>query len=234
MRARVSDYINLNVKRKLNLQFSLPYSEPCIFNCPYCVARNHRHGSRFNIDIPKMLAKLESVQDDYHHIIFTGENDPSQHQPLIEKALKRIQFIEQVEVSTRNINFFIDGVLMSYSLSSSADFIKLKSKGYPKYRAVFMAHKGLDFKKLDLSGVYQATFKQLHKTEDSGANTWIRRNKISTRKLVREVNKLIAKYPECSIRIDLTCQNAKGRYKILRSDGFIYDSWETSVPNSLL
>ena len=30
-----------------------------------------------------------------------------------------------------------------------------------------------------------------------------------------------------SIRLDTTCQNATGRYLIFRSDGMVYDSWET-------
>ena len=30
-----------------------------------------------------------------------------------------------------------------------------------------------------------------------------------------------------SIRLDTTCQNATGRYLIFRSDGMVYDSWES-------
>lgn len=32
------------------------------------------------------------------------------------------------------------------------------------------------------------------------------------------------------VRVDTTCQKAEGRYYVFRSDGYVYDSWEATIP----
>ena len=111
---------------------------------------------------------------------------------------------------------------MCYSLSTHREFNKLKDKGYKKYRAVFIVSDKLKFDNLDLSNIYQATFKQMQYSEDEKTNEYITKHRLSNVEIVLEVEKLKSKFPNCSIRYDLDCQKADSRYHILRSDeGYI-------------
>lgn len=226
--------LNMN---NLNLQVALPYYEPCIYKCPFCVARNHKHNNRFFINEKQFLEAFSVLGKEHKDIVITGQNDPTQQKELVDKIIKIAKeqsICSKIELQTKDIDYYIDDILMCYSLSTHREFNKLKDKGYKKYRAVFIVSDKLKFDNLDLSNVYQATFKQMQYSEDEKTNEYITKHRLSNVEIVLEVEKLKSKFPNCSIRYDLDCQKADSRYHILRSDGVLYSNWEAFDPIQII
>lgn len=223
----------------MNLQICLPY-EKCVYQCPMCVARGKKHNYEFKDlyteDVNEYLRILELVIRNYENCIITGECDPSQNMRFVKSVLGLKNEITNLkfELQTRNYNISVNELrdldILSYSIIYLKDY--LKSYSFPKIkninRLVILLSNEFEFLTNDNfhpMGYNQITFKTLQYGDDPKINKWIDKNNL---KDLTNIYEIVEKYngTDISIRIDTSCQIAKGRYHIFRSDGKLYNTWE--------
>lgn len=238
----------------MNIQVCCPYQK-CVFNCPMCIAKGHKHKYQFP-DITHMSEyydKLKELIEIEHEcdVILTGECDPSQNMRWVKKTAEFLKhkcyFKGKVELQTRNYSINVSDLsyidVLSYSIVSLRDYIRSysfpklsisSSLGLGKNRLVILLTKEFEILNKDTfdpMGYDQVTFKTLQYGEDDSVNKWIDENKMSEDGLER-IKEIIEKYSgskECSVRLDTSCQDAKGRYYIYRSDGKTYTNWNAKT-----
>ena len=217
----------------MNLQLCIPY-EPCIYHCPFCIARGHKHNYEFqNLYktnkkeyFQKLIDVLEFIDGS---VVLTGECEPTQNMSFLKDVIKVIRKHKKnavIELQTRNYEYKggLDIDVLSYSIVDSKAYLnayKLYKEPKKINRLVILLRRDLDFLNnynFNSFGFQQVTFKQLQLGEDFETNKWIMNN-------LSEVNHNIQR-SDISIRYDYSCQTAKGRYFVFRSDGNLYNSWE--------
>lgn len=227
----------------MNLQICVPYQK-CVFNCPMCVAKGHKHNYDFkNLYIEdkeeygNKLRYINNNSECFENVIITGECDPTQNMGFVKYVINQLKYDDdiKIELQTHNYNVNVnelDGLdVLSYSITDSKAY--LRSYKFPRLkdkinRIVILLTKEFEFlnkNNFDPMGFDQVTFKTLQHGEDEEINKWIDTNKLED---LSNIYEIINEYngTNTSVRIDTSCQNAKGRYKILRSDGNLYSSWE--------
>lgn len=228
----------------MNLQVCLPY-QPCWFHCPMCVARGHKHNYIFDNLYKKnkrkylrLLAKAVKSLDKGVSVILTGECDPTQDLEFCKEVIKVVRSVRKdlvIELQTRNYTYGHSGDLLDVDVLS---YSVVDAKGYVAAwtfykdwtivnRMVILLVKELepylDNEHFDTKGFDQITFKTLQYGEDAEANAWVDKNRMSE-KGVEKVRNIVRE--GISIKIDTTCQDGTGRYRIFRSDGKVYNTWE--------
>lgn len=242
---------------RLSLQLCMPY-EPCIFNCPYCISRGRKHEHNFrNIyktQPHKFFERLEKayIKNQYKSIVITGEADPSQNVEFVKKSIRHLSRIREqhnikttFEIQTKNLSqawLFVDFDVIAFSIDNLKDYQKLLTnlemiqtfkKNTVIRPTIILSNKWTkkDLKVL-LKGAAkfkQLTFKTLQLGENELVNQWILASPFLHEEwLDSKINKLKKKI-ETSIFYDKDCLNTTGRYEIFRSDGFIYENWETVI-----
>lgn len=228
----------------MNLQVCVPY-QPCLYNCPMCVARGHKHKYIFDNlygqnkkKYLRLLARAVRRLDKGASVILTGECDPTQDMNFCKDVISVVRKVRKdirIELQTRNYLYgrdgdYLDLDVLSYSVVSLRGY--QNARNYYKdwiitNRMVILLVKGLepylDNEHFDTKGFDQVTFKTLQYSEDPEVNAWIDKYKMSeegveaVRGIVRD---------GISIRVDTSCQDGTGRYYIFRSDGKVYKTWE--------
>ena len=229
----------------MNLQVCAPHQE-CVYNCPFCVARGHKHKYQFK-DIYN-----DGLNQDYFNalkrtikncnidtVIITGECDPTQNMRWARKVAEVAKSCGvRTEIQTHNLSMkmeqldFVD--VVSYSITNAREYLSSwqcinNYHGNAISRMVIILTKELNFLNKNnfcRMGFDQVTFKSLNYGEDEKINKWIDENTIELDQFKDIVSSRNGS--KFSIRLDTTCQNATGRYLIFRSDGMVYDSWETN------
>lgn len=227
----------------MNLQICVPYQK-CVYNCPMCIARNHKHNYEFDnlyetnrAEYLFALAKAVKEADD---IVITGECDPSQDMSFVRNIMQTILSNKKpeakVEMQTHNYHIYIENLnldVLAYSITNSKAY--LKSYRFPKYapinRIVILLTKEFEFlnkDNFDAMGFDQVTFKTLQYSEDENINKWIDENRL---KDLSNIYEIVEHYngSNVSVRLDTSCM-AKGRYLVFRSDGLLYETWEAKNP----
>jgi hypothetical protein len=235
----------------MNLQVCMPY-EPCVFNCPFCIARGHEHNYDFkNVYQTNHFRYLVELQDilmsPIHNIktvVFTGEADPSQNIQWVQDCLEAIDALRRApqyayiktELQTKNqrVDYSVLQTLdvLSISVSNIKEFNNAKDliKKYPQFlvRPVVILSSQFNGKTnittMDLTPFKQVTFKELQWTEDPKVNDWISKNQFIGRDDLKDL--IFAFKDKVSIMYDMDCQNGFNRYKIFRSDAELYNTWE--------
>ena len=223
----------------MNLQICVPYQK-CKYNCPMCVAKGHTHQYKFydmyhsNKFLYLWGLKLFQSQVSGNFII-TGECDPTQDMEFVTTVAKHLNDKSRVEIQTKNYNIDIDLIkdyigTLAYSITNFKEYVNArKLKKIPGInRLVILLTKEFDCLNVENFkdfGFDQITFKVLQYGEDPKVNEWIDKNRLENLDNIYEIVRVYAN-KKCSVRVDLSCQNAEGRYLILRSDGRIYHSWE--------
>ena len=228
-----------------SLQVVTPHMK-CIFNCPFCIAKGHRHDNGFvnnyenNFDFWKNnLIKVIKKNKDLKCVVITGTNEPMQSKECINDIIDIVRTINkdiQIELQTRyykqdEIYNKLD--VVAYSISDINSLNKIKPLG-KIIRYVIILTKS--FNNYNLSeilelvpkNVKQITFKKLIST--NGVNlkvdNYILKNSVDIDTLNRLVKDVELYNGDLSIRMDLDCMNCEGRYKIFREDGLVYDNWD--------
>ena len=239
----------------MNLQVCMPY-ERCVFNCPMCVARGHKHNYKFDNlyetnrgEWRSALSKAASIADD---IVITGECDPTQNANFVGDVVRLIwsdtpaNVTKNIEITTHNQKYanafrnlrHIETITLS--VTNAREYLSAWKAEKPDYianhyRMVILLTKDFNFLNADNfnpMGFDQVTFKTLQYGEDGEVNRWIYENKMDDEHL-EEIRKIVDKFNSnggCSVRLDTSCQTAAGRYEVFRSDGKVYPSWEASEP----
>lgn len=231
----------------MNLQLCAPYA-PCIYHCPFCVARGHKHKYNFqNLYeenkkeyIDNLLKILE--YNEFNSIVITGECDPTQWKNWINLVTFIITKAKQdacIELQTHNFNISPSILkeinVLAYSLTNLKDYLNswryLKPESITT-RGVIILNKEFECLNKDnfsSMGFDQITFKQLNYGEDENINKWIDKNRVNDLSQFYDIMNAW-NGSKTSIRVDETCQDATDRYVIFRSDGKLYDSWENNIP----
>ena len=229
-----------------SLQIVTPHIE-CIFNCPFCIAKGHKHDNNFvnnyehNFELwKKNLIKVIKDNDDLKYVVITGTNEPMQSKKCVSDIIDIVRSTNrniQIELQTHyykpdNIYNKLD--VVAYSISDIKLLDKIKPMGKTQRYVLIMtdSYNGYtlnEILKLIPNSVKQITFKRLINT--NGVNLEVDKyidsysiNDNTLNKLIDDVNKYNG---NLSIRMDLDCMNCEGRYKIFREDGKVYDNWDS-------
>ena len=229
-----------------SLQVVTPHIE-CIFNCPFCIAKGHKHDNNFvnnydnNFELWKNnLIKVINENKDLKCVVITGTNEPMQSRECVNDITQIVRNTNkdiQVELQTRyykqnDVYNKLD--VVAYSISNVNLLNKIKPMGKTQRYVLIMtdSYNGYtlnEILKLIPNSVKQITFKRLINT--NGVNLEVDKyidsysiNDNTLNKLIDDVNKYNG---NLSIRMDLDCMNCEGRYKIFREDGKVYDNWDS-------
>lgn len=235
----------------MNLQICAPY-EPCVYNCPFCVARihpqhNHQFGNEWAERPDYYRAKLAAVFSDYKIdcVVITGECDPTQNLTWVYDVIKVVREFSDAPIEFQTHNLSLDERtcprdidVLAYSITNAREYLSSwRCYKHPNAinRAVLILTKELEFLNKDnfsTMGFDQITFKALNQTESESTNKWI--EKYSAKDLANFYEIMNSRNgSSVSIRVDTTCQKAEGRYYVFRSNGNVYDSWEDAIPKAL-
>ncbi|MBR4262050.1 MAG: hypothetical protein IKQ35_01635 [Bacilli bacterium] len=227
-----------------SLQIVTPHQE-CIFNCPFCIAKAHSHNNKFinnyeiNNDLWKNnLINVINTNNDLKYVVITGTNEPMQSKSCVQDIIDIVRNTKkdiQIEIQTRmhkedDIYKSVD--VTCYSISNF-NLIKNINPIGNTIRYVFILTESFNNKRLtdylDIipEEVTQLTFKTLENS--NGVNieldNWINNHKVdedTLKALEKDINNYCGKL---SIRLDKSCMDAEGRYKVFREDGNLYDDW---------
>lgn len=227
-----------------SLQIVTPHIE-CIFNCPFCIAKGHKHDNNFvnnyehNFELwKKNLIKVIKDNDDLKYVVITGTNEPMQSKKCVSDIIDIVRNTNrniQIELQTHyykpdNIYNKLD--VVAYSISDIKLLDKIKPIGKIQRYVLIMTDSYNEYSlneilKLIPDSVKQITFKKL--IDSNGVNKdvddYIKCHSIdgnTLNNLISDVNNYIG---NLSIRVDLDCMNATCRYKVFREDGNLYDDW---------
>jgi len=156
----------------------------------------------------------------------------------ISSIIKTKEPKAKVELQTHNYHIDTNELqqidVLSYSITNAKEY--LRAYKFPKIqngtnRLVILLTKEfafLDKDNFNPMGFEQITFKVLQDSEDTSINKWIAENKLED---LTNIYDIVNTYngSDVSVRIDTSCQTAKGRYQIFRSDAYIYENWETKL-----
>lgn len=235
----------------MNIQISAPY-QPCVYHCPFCVARGHKHGYKFDdlysTDEQRYFKKLRDFLieyskkiDGYPTVIITGECDPSQNMRWATKVANECHDLNcKVEFQTHNLSLKETEIprainVLSYSITNVREYLSAWRYVKPKWcvnRMVLILRDGFGFLNKDNfspMGFDQVTFKALNEGEDDKINAWIANHRPGNINNFYEIMES-RNGSTLSVRVDTTCQHAEGRYYVFRSDGKVYESWEAAEP----
>lgn len=229
-----------------SLQVVTPHME-CIFNCPFCIARGHKHNNHFvnnyhdNFNLWKdNLIKVIHDNDDLKYVVITGTNEPMQSRECVKDIIDTVRGANkdiQIEIQTRyyqSDELYNKLDVVAYSISNVNLLNKIKPLGKIIRYVIIMTDSFNDYSLNDIlklipKEVNQVTFKKL--IDSHGVNKkvdeYISKHHILDETLDR-LGKDISSYKgNLSIRLDMECMKCDGRYKIFREDGRVYDDWDS-------
>ena len=228
-----------------SLQVVTPHME-CIFNCPFCIAKTHEHNNKFvnnyelNFDMWKNnLIKVINENADLKYIVITGTNEPMQSKNCVNDIIDTVREVNkdiQIEIQThyyKQDNLFDMVDVVAYSIDNISLLNKIKPSGKMN-RFVLVLTDSFDNYSLDdiirliPDNVSQLTLKCLHDSKgvNKEVDEYILNHKVDKGTLDRLKEEINNYYGNLSIRLDEFCMDSKGRYKVFREDGMIYDNWE--------
>ena len=228
-----------------SLQVVTP-SEPCIYHCPFCISKTHRHFNRFkNVyqeDFQKWKTSLEQVLEenkDLKTVVITGTNEPMQTPKCVKDILDIVRAKRKdvtVEIQTRRYlpsRLYEEIDIVAYSIASFSLLDKIEVCGKKARYVIILtdsfSHKSLQEILANIPDtVSQVTFKVLQESIDGNTEVdkWIQIHKADD-ETVQKLKEDISNYHGTkSILFDECCMNAKARYEIFRCDGKVYKDWD--------
>ena len=227
-----------------SLQIVTPHIE-CIFNCPFCIAKGHKHDNNFvnnyeyNFELWKNnLIKVINDNDDLKYVVITGTNEPMQSRECVSDIIDIVRSTNksiQIELQTRyykqdDIYNKLD--VIAYSISDIKLLDKIKPIGKIQRYVLIMtdSYNGYslcEILKLIPDSVKQITFKKLINSNgiNKDIDNYIKCHSIDSNTLNKLISDVDNYMGSLSIRMDLDCMNAICRYKVFREDGNLYDDW---------
>lgn len=228
-----------------SLQVVTPHID-CIFNCPFCIAKGHKHNNIFvnnyrdNYDLWKNnLVKVIKENNDLKYIVITGTNEPMQSRECVMDIIDIVRSVNkniQIELQThyyKEDDIYNKLDVVAYSISNIKLLNKIKPMGKICRYVIIMTDSfngySLD-KLLEIipDSVSQITFKKL--IDSNGINKNVDNyilnhgiDNITLSKLKRDIDNYKGNK---SIRLDMNCMDSNNRYKIYREDALVYESWE--------
>lgn len=232
-----------------SLQLLVPH-EKCIYNCPFCISKTHKHDNSFdNIylkDNDLWKTNLENVlryYQDLKTIVITGTSEPTLNISCIQDMINIIRNKRsdiQIELQTRcydKTSVSDDVDVLAYSIAYDS-FLKKPYLSQAIIRYVILLTKY--FEKYNLEEllasipkeVSQVTFKVLHDSHGYAKNidNWILENNMREAKKEELMSEVLAYKGDKSVRFDAESMKSSDRYMIFREDGKLYEDWESEEP----
>jgi organic radical activating enzyme len=228
-----------------SLQVVTPHID-CIYNCPFCIAKTHKHDNKFinryldDHDYWKNnLIRVIENNHDLGYVVITGTNEPMQSIDCVRDIINIVRDTNpsiQLEIQThyyKENDVYKDLDVVAYSIPYYGLIKWIKPCGKINRYVILLTDTYNDYSLDDLldvipKNVTQLTFKVLH--DSNGVNKEVdeyihkHRMDIDRLKLLKEE---ILKYKgNMSIRFDEFCMDSNDRYKVFREDGELYDNWE--------
>jgi organic radical activating enzyme len=229
-----------------SLQVVTPHIK-CIFNCPFCIAKGHKHDNSFinnyedNYNLWKNnLIRTIKKNSDLKYIVITGTNEPMQSKKCVSDIIDIVRNTNkdiQIELQTRyykqdDIYNKLD--VVAYSISDITMLNRIKPLGKIVRYVIILTNSFNncslnDILKLIPKNVKQLTFKKLVLTNgvNQEVDEYIINNSVDLDTLDRLKRDVELYDGDLSIRMDLNCMDCEGRYKIFREDGYVYDNWDS-------
>lgn len=228
-----------------SLQVLTPHKK-CIFNCPFCISKTHKHDNNFKNNYvlnhalwKNNLIKVINDNPDLKYVVITGTNEPMQSKECVKDIINIVKNTNkdiQVEIQTHyykqdNLYNLLD--VVAYSISDVNLLNRIKPMG-KIIRYVLILTDSFDNYRLDNiinlipDSVSQITFKCLQNSKgvNKEVDEYILNHKININTL-NTLKKDINNYNgNLSIRLDEFCMDSENRYKIFREDGKLYNNWE--------
>ena len=224
-----------------SLQVLTP-NKKCIFDCPFCIAKGHKHNNDFVNNYENNYLKWESnlikilkENKDLKNIVITGTNDPMQDIKCIKdivRITRKYRSDINIELQTRYYKYDKVFDLIDVVAFSVSDYKLLKKVVKTKNitRIVVILTDNFNNKTLtDIikqfdQRIEQLTFKIIQ--DSNGYNkkldTWIYKHKAND-ETINNLKKQIINYNgNISIMFDETCMDSTNRYMVFREDGNLY------------
>lgn len=228
-----------------SLQIVTPHID-CIYNCPFCIAKAHKHNNKFinnysnNFNYWKnSLIKVIKDNSLLAYVVITGTNEPMQSKDCVMDIINIVRETNpniQLEIQThyyKKNDIYRKLDVVAYSIPYFDLLKDIKPCGNTNRFVIILtdAYNGHSLEEI-LSiipkNVTQVTFKVLH--DSNGINNvvddYISKHSIDSNDLDKLRRDILNYNGNLSIRLDETCMDAKDRYKIFREDGNLYDDWE--------
>lgn len=232
-----------------SLQLLVPH-EKCIYDCPFCISKTHKHDNSFENLYSKdnylWKSNLESVLEYYQDlktIVITGTSEPTLNISCIQNMINIIRNKRsdiQIELQTKcydKTSVSDDVDVLAYSIVYDSFFkTPYLSKAIIRYVILLTKY----FEKYNLEEllaiipkeVSQVTFKVLHDSNgySKDIDNWILENSMREEKKEDLKNEVLAYKGNTSVRFDAESMKADDRYMIFREDGKLYKDWESEEP----
>ena len=228
-----------------SLQIVTPHME-CIYNCPFCIAKAHKHDNEFedtyhsNISLWRdNLALVLLGNPDLKYVVITGTNEPMQSVDCVNDIIKMVRYYRKdisIEIQTRWYQqnaLYEDLDTVCYSISNRYYLDKIKPMGKISRYVIILtdSFNGMsldDYLKVIPEGVSQVTFKVLQNSlsDDTPVDEWIHEHRLNDESLNRLAEDVSNYHGNLSIRLDTNCMDATDRYKVFREDGYVYEDWD--------
>ena len=232
-----------------SLQIVTPHIE-CIYNCPFCIAKAHKHENGFkdnyhyNFELwKKGLEKVLNENKDLKFVVITGTNEPMQSKDCVNDIIEIVRKNRDdisIEIQTRwykEDETYNKLNTVCYSISNKYFLDKIKPMGEISRYVIILTDSFNDKSLEDIinklpEGVEQITFKILQNSilNNTKIDEWINSHNIDIKtlnKLEEDINNYCG---NLSIRLDKNCMDAENRYKVFREDGYLYNDWD-ELPN---
>ncbi len=232
-----------------SLQVLTP-ARKCIYNCPFCIAKSHKHHNLFDNNYQQKkdfweqnYINILKSNSDLKTVVITGTNEPVQDLDYIKDVIKLTRENRpdiKIELQTRfykKIDVFSDLDIVAYSISDFKLLNKIevvdKGSRYVLILTNTFDNKSLsDILKVVPVKVNQLTLKVLH--DSKGVNPiideWIKNNKISEDTVNNIKNDIHSYNGNRSIIFDENCMEAENRYMVFREDGLLYKDFDSNNP----
>ena len=228
-----------------SLQVLTPHKK-CMFNCPFCISKSHKHNNKFSNNYESDYSFWESnikrvllENKDLKSVVITGTNEPMQDKDCVKQIIRIVRKYRsdiQLELQTRFFSYdeiYKSLDVVSYSISDKDHLDKIIPGGKISRFVILLTKSFNEMTLFDIidkvpNKITQITFKKL--INSNGINkkidNWIDNNTLNIKtnhQLLKDINNYNG---NLSIKYDYDCMDSKNRYAIFREDGNLYESWD--------
>ena len=228
-----------------SLQVVTPHIE-CIYNCPFCIAKTHKHNNQFINNYlndfnywKNNLIKVIRDNPDLAYVVITGTNEPMQSMECVMDIINIVREANssiQLEIQThyyKENKVYKELDVVAYSIPYFNLIKGIKPCGNINRFVILLTdtyngHSLEEILSIIPLNVTQVTFKVLHDSNgiNKSVDDYISKHSIDFNDLDKLRRDVLNYNGSLSIRLDEDCMNSMDRYKVFREDGELYDDWE--------
>ena len=195
-----------------SLQILTP-ARPCMFDCPFCIAKSHDHQNHFenayatNFSFWKtQLTHVIQTHPELKTVVITGTNEPLQDPNCVEQIIAIVRKTNpdlKIELQTRfyaPLSLMDDCDVVAYSIASPIFFNKISVKGKISRYVILLTDQFAGYSLDQILAqlpreVTQLTFKVLHDSQgfNSKMDDWISKHRLPDPSFFERRNKALSR-----------------------------------------